>query len=164
MSNWIYFRNVVFTQRSCVVSNLLKKFRRKRTSHMCCIAAVSCSPRHHVELIHPWCCSITLSWSYMLVLRSWRKDMALQKGKYYFSLCSRIDWGISCYANAYLYKLRKKEMDNSLPFKKRNIGRKQQTFTESVFYLLWNFKKRVLLLSAQRNFLSELQIIWKHCK
>lgn len=45
--------------------------------------------------------------------------------------------------------------------KKKYMGTNQQTIVESVFYLLQNFKTRLLFLAAQRNFLSELQIILK---
>lgn len=68
----------------------------KRLPVLFFFAVVSCYPRHHLELICAWCCSIASPWSYMILLRSQRKNIALWKGRHHSSLCSCTDWDISC--------------------------------------------------------------------
>lgn len=50
VSDSIYFKEVVFNEKSYLASNLLKKFTRNRTFHIFCFTAVSYSLRHPLEI------------------------------------------------------------------------------------------------------------------
>lgn len=68
----------------------------KRLPLLFFFAVVSCYSKHYLELICAWCCSIGSPWSYMILLRSQRKNIALWKGRHRSSLHSCTDCNISC--------------------------------------------------------------------